>query len=135
MFLKRKKVTIDKQDVDHTSTNLLLTKLSFLYLENEVSPLFALIVFSHTQISQYCLNILQQMHSSFKSNIFALTLTKLFHKQKQIDVLTCYFSAMCCNGSTMFLKTKQKNFYPNLGEFYSLFTLYLCSIIINYFLR
>uniref|UniRef100_K1PQ97 Ankyrin-1 n=1 Tax=Magallana gigas TaxID=29159 RepID=K1PQ97_MAGGI len=100
MFLKRKKVTIDKQEVDDTSKNLLLTKLSFLDLEKEVSPLIALIVFCHTQISQYCFNILQQVHSSSKSNFFALILTKLFHKQKTIDDMTCYFSAMCCNGST-----------------------------------
>eukprot|EP00105_Crassostrea_gigas_P046281 XP_019930429.1 PREDICTED: uncharacterized protein LOC105347195 [Crassostrea gigas] len=99
MFLKRKKVTIDKQEVDDTSKQLLLTKLSFLDLEKKVSPLFALIVFCHTQLSQYCLNILQQVHSSSKSIFFATILTKMFYKQNKID-FTCFFSAMCCNGST-----------------------------------
>lgn len=109
MFIKTKKVTIDEQEIDDTSQNLLLTKLSFLDLENEVSPLFALTVFCHTQISQCCLNTLQHKHSGFRRNNFPLNFTKLFFKPKQTNFLTCYFFAVCCNGSTELFNNVFKN--------------------------
>eukprot|EP00105_Crassostrea_gigas_P037644 XP_019921792.1 PREDICTED: uncharacterized protein LOC109618466 [Crassostrea gigas] len=74
-LLETKQLTVYKQDLDGTSENLILTKLSFLNLEKEVSPLFALIVFCHTQLSQYCVNTLQQKQMCF------------------------LISAICCNGS------------------------------------
>eukprot|EP00105_Crassostrea_gigas_P020621 XP_011439451.2 PREDICTED: uncharacterized protein LOC105336715 isoform X2 [Crassostrea gigas] len=79
LLLERKKLTIDKQKLDWTSKTVLMNKLKFLELENEVSPLLALIVFCHTELSQYCINTLQQ---------------------KQIDLFSCsLIPAMCCNGS------------------------------------
>nr|XP_034330656.1 uncharacterized protein LOC105344498 isoform X23 [Crassostrea gigas]XP_034330657.1 uncharacterized protein LOC105344498 isoform X23 [Crassostrea gigas] len=77
MLLKTKKLTIDKQKLDLTSKTVLMNKLEFLELENEVSPLFVLIVFCHTQLSLYCLNFLEQKHTD-----------------------NSCFSAVCCNGST-----------------------------------
>ncbi|XP_065924639.1 uncharacterized protein [Magallana gigas] len=74
-LLETKQLTVYKQDLDGTSEDLFLTKLSFLNLEKEVSPLFALIVFCHTQLSQYCVNTLQQQKTCF------------------------LISAICCNGS------------------------------------
>nr|XP_034330634.1 uncharacterized protein LOC105344498 isoform X7 [Crassostrea gigas] len=77
MLLETKKLTIDKQKLDLTSKTVLMNKLEFLELENEVSPLFVLIVFCHTQLSLYCLNFLEQKHTDNSS-----------------------YSAVCCNGST-----------------------------------
>lgn len=59
--------------------NVFLSKLSFLNLRSETSPVCALIVFCHTQLSLYCLNALKQK----KSNIDDIAL----------------FSAVCCNAS------------------------------------
>ncbi|XP_052704012.1 uncharacterized protein LOC128180166 [Crassostrea angulata] len=136
MFLKRKKVTIDKQEVDDTSKNLLLTKLSFLDLEKEVSPLIALIVFCHTHLSQYCLNILQQMNSSSKRNFFAWVVTKLFRKPPKLDDVTCYFSAMCCNGSTELINSVFKDPTKKLfaRPWKVLFPIHIVALFHNYHL-
>ncbi|XP_052710712.1 uncharacterized protein LOC128185077 [Crassostrea angulata] len=66
MLLEAKTLAIDKQELnDHTYKNLVLSKLSLFSLENEVSPLFALIAFCHTQLVQCCVNTLQQNKIDF----------------------------------------------------------------------
>lgn len=52
MLAERKELKIEQQQA---YKNLLLSKLAFVSLENEISPLFALIVFCHTDLSLYCL--------------------------------------------------------------------------------
>ncbi|XP_052703310.1 serine/threonine-protein phosphatase 6 regulatory ankyrin repeat subunit A-like isoform X3 [Crassostrea angulata] len=79
MLLETKKLALDKQEIDWNSNNLLMSKFHFLNLENEVSPLFALIVFCHTQLSQYGVITLQQ--------------------QKIDSTRWHLIPAMCCNGS------------------------------------
>nr|XP_034328181.1 uncharacterized protein LOC105328615 [Crassostrea gigas] len=55
------------------------SKLDFLFLEDKVPILSAIIVFCHTNISKHCLETLQRMQNSLKD--------------------TSLFSAVCCNGS------------------------------------
>ncbi|XP_052695777.1 serine/threonine-protein phosphatase 6 regulatory ankyrin repeat subunit C-like, partial [Crassostrea angulata] len=83
MLLEAKKLKFDEQEFDQTSKDFYFSKLNFLKpdtsLENEVSPLFALIVFCHSKLSQCCVNILQQNQIDFT----------------RVNLI----SAMCCNGS------------------------------------
>ncbi|XP_065938642.1 uncharacterized protein [Magallana gigas] len=72
ILLETKKLAIDKQELHRTSKNLLFTKFSFLNFNSKVSPLFALIAFCHTQLSQYCLKNLEEMPTDFIRCIPAL---------------------------------------------------------------
>lgn len=93
MLLETKSLYIKKQDII-VSENFSLSKLAFLGLKNEISPLFALIVFGHTKISIYCLEYLKQM---------------------QTDLTDSYlFSAVCCSGSIDLFHTFFKNDVQNL---------------------
>lgn len=78
-LLEKNVLQIEKQELYHETENVFLSKLSFLNLRNETSPLCALIVFCHTQLSLYCFNVLKQM----KADVDDIAL----------------FSAVCCNGS------------------------------------
>ncbi|XP_034301452.2 ankyrin repeat domain-containing protein 50-like [Magallana gigas] len=114
MFLEPKKIKIDEQELYRTSKDLILSKLSFLNLENEVSPLFALIVFCHTQLSQYCINTLQQ---------------------RQIDLTSfSLIPAMYCNGSielfnNVFKGHAEKPLKKTWGE---VFPIHIVSVFHNY---
>lgn len=55
------------------------SKLDYLFHEDEVSILTAIIIFCHTNLSKYCLEALKLKNTSFKNN----------------DL----FTAVCCNGS------------------------------------
>ncbi|XP_065925447.1 uncharacterized protein [Magallana gigas] len=79
------------------------SKLWFLYEEDKVQILSAIIVFCHTNISKHCLETLQQMRNSLKD--------------------TSFFSAVCCNGSidlfNVFPKEEVKWFLvKKWGEYY-----------------
>ncbi|XP_052680244.1 uncharacterized protein LOC128161019 [Crassostrea angulata] len=87
ILLETKKLAIEKQEIYQTSKKLVLTKLSFLNLECEVSPLFALIAFCHTQLSLYCFKNLQEM---------------------QTDYMIC-IPALYCNGSIQLFLTALKD--------------------------
>eukprot|EP00105_Crassostrea_gigas_P038184 XP_019922332.1 PREDICTED: uncharacterized protein LOC109618629 [Crassostrea gigas] len=88
MLLEKKHHTINKKALDKSSQSV-LSKIGFLALQNEVSPLFSLIAFCHTQLSQYCIQTLQQ---------------------KEIDITSSFlFSAMCCNGSIELFNSVFKN--------------------------
>ncbi|XP_065941925.1 uncharacterized protein [Magallana gigas] len=88
MLLEKKHHTINEKALDKSSQSV-LSKIEFWALQNEVSPLFSLIVFCHTQISQYCIQTLQQ---------------------KEIDITSSFlFSAMCCNGSIELFNSVFKN--------------------------
>lgn len=69
----------NQQKLHQKSTKLDLSKIAFVNLENEVSCLFALIVFGHTDLSLHCLK-------SLKETEVNLTGSSLF-------------PAVCCNGS------------------------------------
>eukprot|EP00105_Crassostrea_gigas_P035747 XP_019919895.1 PREDICTED: ankyrin-1-like [Crassostrea gigas] len=79
MLVEKRKVKIDKQELNQTSKTLHFSELAFVHFENEVSVLFALILFHHTDLSLYCLEKLQ--------------------KQQANSVDSSLFSAVCCNGS------------------------------------
>lgn len=83
MLLEKKVLQVEKQELYIETENAFLSKLSFLNLRNETSPLCALIVFCHTDLSLYCLNALKKM----KADIDNVSL----------------FSAVCCNGSLDYL--------------------------------
>nr|XP_034330309.1 uncharacterized protein LOC117690361 isoform X1 [Crassostrea gigas] len=73
---------IDKQNsLQVNSRTPMLSKLAFLFLRDKISPLCALIVFGHTNLSLHCLKKLKKI----KTNFVGYSL----------------FSAVCCNGSTI----------------------------------
>lgn len=104
LLLEKKVLQIEKQELFKATKHLFLSKLAFLDIGNWVSPLCALIVFSHVQLSLHCLKVLMQ-------------------KQEDIHNIAL-FSAACCSGSLelfkMFLKDQVKilltkqwgNLYP-----------------------
>lgn len=79
MLIKTKDIKTENQKLTETTNKLLLTRLSVLESECEVSPLFALITFGHTELSQFCLKHLQDMQTLIEGNSLLL--------------------AVCCNGS------------------------------------
>nr|XP_034321422.1 uncharacterized protein LOC109619991 isoform X3 [Crassostrea gigas] len=76
MFVEKKKIGIQ---INQTSECIFYSKLFFLYLQEEISPLSALIVFCHKNISLHCLKAVKHERLFIESNQF--------------------FSAVCCNGS------------------------------------
>nr|XP_034333304.1 uncharacterized protein LOC117691389 isoform X1 [Crassostrea gigas]XP_034333305.1 uncharacterized protein LOC117691389 isoform X2 [Crassostrea gigas] len=74
LLLVKTDITLEKQNPD-----LRFTKLDFAGLENKLSPLCALIIFGHTDLSLHCLQALQQCSINFKDSSI--------------------FSAVCCNGA------------------------------------
>uniref|UniRef100_K1QTQ8 Ankyrin-1 n=1 Tax=Magallana gigas TaxID=29159 RepID=K1QTQ8_MAGGI len=79
MLLEKKVLQIEKDEQYKETKDLFLSKLSFLNLRNEISPISAMIVFCHTELSLYCFKALKQL----KTDIEDISL----------------FSAVCCNGS------------------------------------
>lgn len=105
MLLKKMKPLIQKRKFYTKSKDITFSKLVFLNLEKDISPLNALIVFCHTEISMHCLNALQNRQIAMKGHLL--------------------FSSVCCNGSLdlfkmffgdwnikFFLTEKWGNFYP-----------------------
>lgn len=108
MLAERKELKIEQQQA---YKNLLLSKLAFVSLENEISPLFALIVFCHTDLSLYCL------------------------KQMSSELLdSSLFSAVCCNGSidlfNLFSKEHVEKFLTNRWKLF--YPLHIVSVFHNY---
>lgn len=91
MVVEKKEVKIVKQELNQTSKDLYFSELDFVYLENEVSILFTLILFRHTDLSLYCLKKLKEVQASLLDSSL--------------------FSAVCYNGSqelfNFFLNTKE----------------------------
>lgn len=79
ILVEKKEVKIDKQELNQTSKTLHFSELAVVHFENEVSVLFALILFRHTDLSLYCLEKLQKVQAN------------------SLD--SSLFSAVCCNGS------------------------------------
>lgn len=89
LLLEKKVLQIEKQELYKATKHLFLSKLAFLDIGNGVSPLCALIVFSHTQLSLHCLTVLKQM-------------------QEDIHDIAL-FSAACCSGSLELFKMFSKD--------------------------
>lgn len=85
MLLKKIKPHIQKRESYTKPKGLTFSKLNFLNLVREISPLNALIVFYHTEISTHCLNALQKRQIDLKGHLL--------------------FSSVCCNGSLDLFKT------------------------------
>eukprot|EP00105_Crassostrea_gigas_P041590 XP_019925738.1 PREDICTED: uncharacterized protein LOC105335313 [Crassostrea gigas] len=93
-----------KQEDNQELKQSFASKLEFLYDEDTVQILSAIIVFCHTNVSKHCLETLQRMHNSLK--------------------YASFFSAVCCNGSMdlfnvfpkeqikWFLVKRWGNYYP-----------------------
>lgn len=114
ILLRKIRLKIQNQEPCQTSTNLLLSKLSFLQLMNEVSPLFALIVYCHDELSKFCLQ-------KFKT----------CNEKKQSLFL---FPAVCCSGS---IEIFQQFFKDNAKECLSekwgvLFPIHIVSLFHNF---
>lgn len=84
LLLKKKTPKVENLELTKISDNV-LERVEFMKIEKEISPLFVLILFCHTDISLYCLQTLSQAQANFKES-------KLF-------------SAVCSNGSNSLFKT------------------------------
>lgn len=65
MLLKMIKLRTGGQKNTFASKKILLSKLAFLNLRKRISPIFALIVFNHTDFSLHCLKSLKQVQIYF----------------------------------------------------------------------
>lgn len=112
-FLEMKTIEAEKQKTDQTINNLLLSDVTFLGLEKQFSPLFALITFCHTKVSLHCLQILQKIKPNFDCSSL--------------------FPAVCCNGSKDLLQLFSKNIDKFSAEKWgSLFPVHIASVFHNY---
>lgn len=114
ILLRTMRLKIQNQEPCQTSTNLLVSKLSFLQLMNEVSPLFALIVYCHNELSKFCLQ-------EFKT----------WNERKQTFSL---FPAVCCSGSIeIFQPLFKDNAKKCLSEKWGvLFPVHILSLFHNF---
>lgn len=96
LLLEKRELSAEKQELNQ-SGEFYVTKLSILKLQNKISPLCALIVYSHTQLSFHILKTLRQMQRAIKDDFL--------------------FSAVCCNGSLdLFNLFSKKQVKRNLAE-------------------
>lgn len=115
MLLEKRRLEINFQDLDQTSRNTLrLSKLLFVELENELSPIFAIFVFCNTEFSKYCLHTLQKMQMNLNYSYL--------------------FSAVCCNGSSdLFYTFFKDHVKENLSvKWGSLYPIHIVSAFHNY---
>lgn len=75
-LLKKKKLPVEKQVFDQ-ARELRISKLSFLTCKKQISPLCALIVYCHTDLSLHCLNTLKQKPIVRLLNFLIITVLNL----------------------------------------------------------
>lgn len=113
-LLERRKINIDEQRYDWTMKNSFMTDVSFVVLEHEISPLFALIAFCHTELSEWCLKTLIEKQPCCMSNYL--------------------FFAVCSNGSktllNMFSKDNTREYLKE--KFGNLYPIHIVSIFHRY---
>lgn len=115
ILLKKREHISEKQRRYWSITDLKCSKLAFLAREKEISPICALIVLSHTDLSLYCLNSLHE---------------------RNVDIAhdSSVFSAVCCNGSidllNMFSKEQIINYLTEKWQF--LLPIHIVSLFHNY---
>eukprot|EP00105_Crassostrea_gigas_P032335 XP_011455301.2 PREDICTED: uncharacterized protein LOC105347792 [Crassostrea gigas] len=112
MLLNKKIFKLKKQYSD-TAKELHITKLTFMCLDNDLSPLFVLIVHNHTYLSLECLNTLRQVHANFK--------------------ISSLLPAVFCNGDLKFFhiirKNRAESSRKDWGGFYPI---HIVSLFHNY---
>lgn len=97
MLLEEKRLQIDNQEMNLPFNDCFLSKLLFVSLEENISPLCAIIIFCDKRLSLYCLNALQKMPHYF--------------------IGKSVFSSICCNGSIdMFAMLKKHHIKESLAE-------------------
>lgn len=113
LLLEKKKLQFDTQEVSHASNHFFLSKLTFVSLEETISPLSAIIIFCDTRLTLHCLKILQQKQEYFTGNSF--------------------LTSVCCNGSkdlySMFLKDHVKTSLAEKWKF--LYPIHIASAFKN----
>lgn len=112
-FLETKTIEVEKQKKYQTINNSFLSNVTFLGLEKQISPLFALITFCHTDVSLHCLQTLQRIKPDF--------------------YCSSLFPAVCCNGSKDLLQLFSKNIDKYSEEKWgSLFPIHIASVFHNH---
>ena len=110
MIVKLSKLKSTKLEVNYLTKKNWFSRIDFLYLLEEVSPLFAIILFCHDILVRFFLK-------NLKRPLLAVS----------------YFLGMCCNGAQalykMFPKRKVTKFLKANQFVFILFTLRLFSII------
>lgn len=69
-YLKKTKISLEKQNYNGKLDHMYFTKLDFAGLESELSPFCALIIFDHTDLSLCCLQTLQKLSITSKTVMF-----------------------------------------------------------------
>lgn len=117
LFVKlfvEKELLLEKHNFNGKSKEFFFSKLDFLSLNCNVSPVCALIVFSHTDLSIYCLKALQQFPSNLKDS--------------------SVFFAVCCNGAidlfNMFSEDSIKSYLKEKCGY--LYPIHIVSLFHNY---
>lgn len=117
MFLREKKenqIPSKRQQLYQTYNNLFCSKSEFAQLKKSMSPLCALIVFSHNDLSLFCMETLNELNINFAG--------------------TSVFPALCCNGSVqlfdIFPKEQVKSCLTETWNM--LFPIHIVSIFHNY---
>lgn len=115
LLLKKKEHISEKHRFYWSRTDLMCSKLSFLAQEKEISPICALIILSHTDLSLICLDSLQKGNLGFAHE-------------------SSVFSAVCCNGSikllNMFSEEQRKKYLKKKWQF--LLPIHIASLFHNY---
>lgn len=113
-LLQKKDFPTYKKNFYQSSKNELLSKHGFLGLGNEMSYIFALIVFCHRDVSVYCLQLLKQMSTTFQGKYL--------------------FSAVCCNGAMeLFNMFSKEDIKEHLREKWGpLYPVHIVSLFHNY---
>ncbi|XP_078328666.1 uncharacterized protein LOC111112983 [Crassostrea virginica] len=122
----------DKQQFQHLMTESLYTRLDFVSSEDQCSPLFALIAFCHDDLSEFCLNLLEERQSAFWKWAFAFVNPL---KRRTMDVKKkCLFPAICANGKMNFLQRFTDNEIIQCKEirWNNMYPIHIVSVFHNY---
>lgn len=113
-LLQNKKSVYDNHKLYWPITDDTVSKLAFVNLENVFSPLCALVAFCHTDLSLYCFHALRKS----KSDLIGTNLV----------------SAVCCNGSTDFLKMFPDKYVKHFLKetFGGLFPIHITALFYNF---
>ena len=122
----------DKQQFQHLMNESLYTRLDFVSSEDQCSPLFALIAFCHDELSEFCLNLLEERQSEFWKWAFAFVNPL---KRRTMDVKKkCLFPAICANGKMNFLQRFTDNEIIQCKEirWNNMYPIHIVSVFHNY---
>lgn len=101
---EEKQFHVQEKEIHQATYPNISSKLAFIRMSNGISPLCALIVFCHTQLSSFCLNALKKLQNNFKgSNLFTAVCS---------NGDTHLFNMFLENDVTEYLTEKWGHFYP-----------------------